>query len=245
MAFTLDSVVLSDSHLLNDCINWNTYSSFGSSTEMLYWRSLLELFSKLTAGERQTGLYLISKTLCLSIQASAERTTITTWNKFAKLYGKPRVLPLSQTSTSPPALSAEDTGLKGASVPALLECQCQCRQTLTAVAIFQKHDIVFPSPSLSRFLIHSGKVNFLEIQWNRNTKKFCKISSEWESNCEITGVRKQNPRPSGNKAACHQSSSSLLCCKWWNQQMHCMCQRDNHCMGLGRKKHSPFSSPAY
>lgn len=180
MAFTLDSVVLSDSHLLNDCINWNTYSSFGSSTEMLYWRSLLELFSKLTAGERKTGLYLISKTLCLSIQASAERTTITTWNKFAKLYGKPRVLPLSQTSTSPPALSAEDTGLKGASVPALLECQCQCRQTLTAVAIFQKHDIVFPSPSLSRFLIHSGKVNFLEIQWNRNTKKFCKISSEWD-----------------------------------------------------------------
>lgn len=183
MAFTLDSGVLSGSHLLYNCINWNIYSSFGSNTEMLYWRSLLELFSKLTAGEKQTGLYLISKTLHMSIQASAERTTITTWNKFAKLYEKPRVLPLSQTSMSPPALSAENTGLKGAPVPILLECESRAdadRQTLTAAALFQKHDIVFPSPSLSRFLIHSGKVNFLEIQWNTNTKKFCKISSEWD-----------------------------------------------------------------
>lgn len=40
-------------------------------------RAMLELFTKLTADERQTGLYLTFKTLCQSIQASAERVTST------------------------------------------------------------------------------------------------------------------------------------------------------------------------
>jgi len=34
--FTLDSTILPDSHLLNNCINWNIHSSFSSKTEMLY-----------------------------------------------------------------------------------------------------------------------------------------------------------------------------------------------------------------
>lgn len=77
MMFAADLVVLSDSHLLNSCINRNVYGSFGSRTETLYHRSLLELFTQLTAGERLTGLYLAFKTLHQSMRASTERLTST------------------------------------------------------------------------------------------------------------------------------------------------------------------------
>lgn len=55
-----------------------TYTAALAAKQKCYTTTtMLELFSKLTAGERQTGLYLTFKTLCQSIQASTETVTIT------------------------------------------------------------------------------------------------------------------------------------------------------------------------
>lgn len=112
------------------------------------------------------------------------------------------------------------------------------------------------SPLFTRFLTHSGKSNFLEIQYNRNTKKFCYRLWARQS-CERTGERKWNRNPCGRKQCLQvagalvqfwsplpQFPSAVPCCRWLAEVTNCSCQHCSHTWP-GRKQHSPTAGQAW